>query len=42
MAEPHYCSLAGCVCVACAISDSGCDDCELLHPELFDEVSGDG
>ena len=43
MSEPRYCSLAGCVCVACAQLDDGCDSCELLHPELlFKEVPGDG
>lgn len=43
MSEPRYCSLAGCVCVACAQVDDGCRSCELLHPELLDEeVSGDG
>lgn len=36
MAESRYCSLCGCFCVACQ-QLGGCDDCELLHPELLDE-----
>lgn len=37
MIEPHYCDLCGCVCVACA-QCGGCDDCELLHPELYSDL----
>lgn len=37
MMESHYCSLSGCVCVACAQLEDGCDSCELLHPDLLDE-----
>ena len=37
MIEPHYCDLCGCVCVAC-VQFAGCDDCELLHPELYSDV----
>ena len=31
--EPRFCALCGCQCVACA-QLGGCDDCELLHPDL--------
>jgi hypothetical protein len=34
--EPYYCELCECVCVLCA-QLQGCDDCELLHPELLNE-----
>lgn len=37
MMESRYCSLAGCVCVACVQLQDGCDSCELLHPELLDQ-----
>ena len=37
MNEPRYCSLCGCVCVACVQLLDGCDSCELLHPELLQE-----
>lgn len=35
--DPHYCDLCGCICVACA-QLSGCYDCELLHPELYNDL----
>ena len=39
--ESKYCSLCGCICVACAQFDQSCDDCDLLHPELVDPGSSD-
>lgn len=36
MNEPRYCDLCGCVCVVC-VQLGGCDDCELLHPDLIEE-----
>lgn len=36
MKEPTYCDLCGCVCIAC-VQLGGCDDCELLHPDLIED-----
>ena len=42
MNESRYCSLCGCICVACAQLEDGYSSCELLHPKLIqEEVSGD-
>ena len=37
MNEPRYCSLCGCICVACVQLEDGCALCELLHPDLIQE-----
>lgn len=34
MNEPRYCSLCGCMCVACVQLKDGCSSCELLLPDL--------
>ena len=37
MDDARWCSLCDSYCVACLQTAGGCDDCELLHPELLDE-----